>query len=1429
PATYLVDVPNGQYRVIIHSATGKYGQMNLGISAEGEEVERFWYVDPYTRDAAVFDVAVTDGQLTLDLAADYGIAAGSWKWSGLEIVRMGTQIDSSPVLSGSPHGPQAYADGSGPMAVAPDLTLTDDGTSLIQGATVRIHDGLLTSQDVLHATTVGNISAVYDASAGVLTISGADSAAHYQAVLRSVTYESTAAVAGGGMREVTFRLNDGQTHSNLLAAYVLPTGAGTKTIVDDFESYSAGDLLDGSGHWSAENNADIVADPAEAGNLAGHVWDRTTDARNTSPDLLVADGEKASLFFRACIVDPGAGGNFGLAVSGSDTVSAGTLMESSDVKIGPAGGPTQFEPIDGVWYRMWIEIDNADDTQTLYIQSDGDFKYATRTQIGSRSFNGGSAGDLADFVAKFKNHPDAMHVYLDDLQVISEGPATVAEPVVNVIASDSLAAEQDPVDKGTWTFSRSGDTTDPLTVHYTVDSVPDAGEYNTDTPLTGSVTIPAGSVFATIDLTAVDDDRVEDFEVVTLALAADPAYNIGSKPLAMVGIVDDEIPATVDVMTSDPDAGEAGPNPGEFTFTRTGPTTYDLQVTYEVSGSAEPGDYSADPLLSGTITIPAGSDSASVTVTPVDDMLEEGYEELRLSLVYGGPEYVIGPSGDAVLVIVDDEQPIDYLLIDDFESYQIGDPINDYDYWTGSDGDAAVEIDPADAANQALHSFNRHEDVINQHPSLRVFDGQTATLFYRMYADQLSQPTASIGMHVGQKDYTLAASTDINNTGVEGRAIQTGVWYNVWMVLDHGNNVVDLYMQSDSDPGFAAQQKVAENIAFKTSNWSDPQALSSFNIHHFNNPDTTSLRVDDIYFAAGDASLVNPLAPDAVLVSIQATDPEAAEDGSDTGAFTVTRTGDTTDPLTVDYTVGGTATDDDYTASPTLDGSITIAAGSSTATIVITATPDSEPELDETIEIALSAGTDYGMAWPSAAAVSIIDDDGPAQVPYGAGPWQVTDGLRLEAEDFDTMTEGSGEGLAYHDTDSGNNGGQYRDTGVDIGNSGDTDGGYSIGWIDNNEWLEYTVDVTGGSYDIHARVASADGNPGDLRLVLGGTPLGGDGQVLGTFPVEDTGGWQNWVTLTLPGVTLSDGQEQILRLEMDGELFNVNWIEFEAISPPTVTQVVRDGGTGSPDELNQLAFAFNKDVSASLTASDLAVYNDTSDQPVDNSAVTMTWDAGSNTATFDVSPLGLTAGYYTFTLAATDVTDEGGNPLDGDGDGTGGDDFSTQLLVAPAGDANTDGKVSLADLSSLAGNWDSTTATWEEGDFNGDGKVSLGDLSALAGNWNANVQATPVDATESDAQLQTTSAPTAEVEQQPSTSTVSVLDEVQAVPVAPATTLEASPTPGDSTIATDLALQGSPTPAESIEPDMAYLLRPAETDGDGETEGGALLEIPLGE
>jgi regulation of enolase protein 1 (concanavalin A-like superfamily) len=149
-----------------------------------------------------------------------------------------------------------------------------------------------------------------------------------------------------------------------------------------------------------------------------------------------------------------------------------------------------------------------------------------------------------------------------------------------------------------------------------------------------------------------------------------------------------------------------------------------------------------------------------------------------------------------------------------------------------------------------------------------------------------------------------------------------------------------------------------------------------------------------------------------------------------------------------------------------------------------------------------------------------------AQAPYGGAPRSLPG--TVEAEDFDT----GGEGVAYHDNQAGNTSGASR-PGEDVDTEGasDTGGGLDVGYIENGEWLEYTVNVTAGVYNLTFRVASAVGG-GQIRALL-------DGVDLGTVVVASTGGWQTWADVTLSGKTLAGGNSKILRLEFTGGL-NLN-------------------------------------------------------------------------------------------------------------------------------------------------------------------------------------------------------------------------------------------------------------------------------------------------
>lgn len=157
------------------------------------------------------------------------------------------------------------------------------------------------------------------------------------------------------------------------------------------------------------------------------------------------------------------------------------------------------------------------------------------------------------------------------------------------------------------------------------------------------------------------------------------------------------------------------------------------------------------------------------------------------------------------------------------------------------------------------------------------------------------------------------------------------------------------------------------------------------------------------------------------------------------------------------------------------------------------------------------------------------------QAPYGGTARGIESAI--QAEDFD---EG-GEGVAYHDTDAANSGGQYRSTGVDIEASSDAGGGYNVGWLAPGEWLEFTVDVgTAGTYTLEARVASAL-NGGAFHVEFGGV------DTTGPIAAPSTGGWQAWTTVTATDVALGAGT-QVMRVVFDGGSFNLNWLKFTLVA-----------------------------------------------------------------------------------------------------------------------------------------------------------------------------------------------------------------------------------------------------------------------------------------
>lgn len=143
-------------------------------------------------------------------------------------------------------------------------------------------------------------------------------------------------------------------------------------------------------------------------------------------------------------------------------------------------------------------------------------------------------------------------------------------------------------------------------------------------------------------------------------------------------------------------------------------------------------------------------------------------------------------------------------------------------------------------------------------------------------------------------------------------------------------------------------------------------------------------------------------------------------------------------------------------------------------------------------------------------------------------------------------------GYAYYDVDTSNHqlstgtytdwnrGWAYRNDGVDIEKCLDvypnqTD--YSVGWIENSEWMEYTIAADSlAAYTLDIRSASGD-DGSKLRIEIDGVDASG------LIQLPSTGGWQTWQTKTVEGIILPEGTHNMkLFFEEGGS--NLSFVRF---------------------------------------------------------------------------------------------------------------------------------------------------------------------------------------------------------------------------------------------------------------------------------------------
>jgi hypothetical protein len=180
-------------------------------------------------------------------------------------------------------------------------------------------------------------------------------------------------------------------------------------------------------------------------------------------------------------------------------------------------------------------------------------------------------------------------------------------------------------------------------------------------------------------------------------------------------------------------------------------------------------------------------------------------------------------------------------------------------------------------------------------------------------------------------------------------------------------------------------------------------------------------------------------------------------------------------------------------------------------------------------------------------------DDGFGEIPKPFKNHEVPGTVKCVDYDFGTID------VAYSDTDfertywdwsvsqPWNIGGKYRNDGVDIERSENLCSDYyNVGWIEDNEWLKYTVNITKTSaYDITFKVSSIN-STGKFKILVN------DESIAEEISAPNTGGWQNWQEISIASINLTEGIKIITLRFTKGE-FNIYDMKF-TLSNDTLDQ-----------------------------------------------------------------------------------------------------------------------------------------------------------------------------------------------------------------------------------------------------------------------------------
>jgi hypothetical protein len=613
---------------------------------------------------------------------------------------------------------------------------------------------------------------------------------------------------------------------------------------------------------------------------------------------------------------------------------------------------------------------------TTVISADASGVFGNKT---SRDANISGDGSTIGFISFASNLVSGdTNMSLDAIYRVNQLPSA---QIVNITPENPLPEAGGTING--FRITRTGSTTTSLVVNYTVSGTATPG---TDyTALSGAATIAAGQSYVLIPVAVIDDTIVEGNEPIILTLSASASYIIGGLSTATNPIIDDDL-FVVSIVATNNIATEDGGQTGLFTISRTGGTTGDLVVNLTVGGTATLGtDYAG---FSTPVIIPNGQTSTTQTIYGIPDGLYDGDESIIVTVASGGG-YSIGTSNAATVTLKDSNtQTISVTTISSIAdqsdtsrkgTYRIsrdGSTVAALTFSYVMTGTATNGVDYITLSGSAtIPSSQSYVDI----DVTGVPVGTNGTILTARM-ELIDGPLYRVGLSRSAVVLVLTpnALPVVQVVATDPTATEDGTHSGIFTISRSGSTSAALvvYFTYGGTATYGADYTTSAPSAV-----SIPSGASSATITITGVQDTlvegtelvtlalssrSTYIVDDVLSKANVAILDD----DQPSISVRTTSPRAYESGSKDGEILISRLGDLSSNLTVNYTVSGTATSGtDFTSIGT---SIVIPAGASQVSIPIHAISDSIIEGPENVILTVAASGPYSISAYSQGRVDIV-------------------------------------------------------------------------------------------------------------------------------------------------------------------------------------------------------------------------------------------------------------------------------------------------------------------------------------------------------------------------------------------------------------------------------------------------------------------------